>query len=79
MNALKADPKSVDLRALATHFYRLGVRVLQVFEDEELVDLLADVCAVSCLVSPYIPRTNSVWGRLLDLQETRYEDRRPCE
>jgi GINS complex subunit 3 len=50
MNALKADPRSVDLRALAPHFYRLGVRVLQVFEDEELVDLLADVYAVSWLL-----------------------------
>ncbi|KAI5809031.1 hypothetical protein DFH27DRAFT_542197 [Peziza echinospora] len=41
-NALKADPKSVDLRALATHFYALGCRVLQLFEDEELADVLAD-------------------------------------
>lgn len=43
MNALKAEPRAVDLRALALHFYRLGVRTLQLFEEEEMVDVLADV------------------------------------
>lgn len=47
VNALKADPKSVDLRALATHFYGLGVRMLELFEEEELVDVLGDVCLSS--------------------------------
>ncbi|KAF8475849.1 hypothetical protein BDZ91DRAFT_195997 [Kalaharituber pfeilii] len=41
-NALKADPRSVDLRSLATHFYALGCRVLQLFEEEELGDILAE-------------------------------------
>ena len=40
MNALKADPKSVDLRALAQHFYGLGARILELFEEEEVCDVL---------------------------------------
>ncbi|KAL3426742.1 DNA replication complex GINS protein psf-3 [Phlyctema vagabunda] len=40
MNALKADPKSVDLRALAQHFYGLGTRILELFEEEEICDVL---------------------------------------
>jgi len=46
MNALKADPRTVDLRALAPHFYSLGVRILELFEEEEMVDILSDVRAV---------------------------------
>lgn len=42
MNALKADPKSVDLRALAQHFYGLGARILELFEEEEVCDVLMD-------------------------------------
>jgi len=38
MNALKADAKSVDLRAQAQHFYGLSARVLDLFDEEE-VDL----------------------------------------
>ncbi|EGE00254.1 GINS complex subunit Psf3 [Trichophyton tonsurans CBS 112818] len=41
INALKADPRTVDLRALAPHFYRLGCRILQLFEEEEMVDVLS--------------------------------------
>lgn len=43
MNALKADPRTVDLRALAPHFYNLSERILELFEEEELVDVLTDV------------------------------------
>ena len=42
MNALKADPKSVDLRALAQHFYGLGERILELFEEEEVCDVLME-------------------------------------
>jgi GINS complex subunit 3 len=42
MNALKADPKSVDVRALASHFYSLGSRVLELFEEEEVCDVLME-------------------------------------
>jgi GINS complex subunit 3 len=42
MNALKADPKSVDLRALAQHFYGLGARILELFEEEEVCDVLME-------------------------------------
>ena len=40
MNALKADPKSVDLRALAQHFYGLGERILELFEEDEVCNVL---------------------------------------
>lgn len=43
MNALKADPRTVDLRAQAPHFYNLGTRILELFEEEEMVDVLIDV------------------------------------
>ncbi|KAI5843165.1 DNA replication complex GINS protein psf3 [Tricharina praecox] len=39
-NALKADPRTVELRSLATHFYGLGERVLGLFEEEVLCDVL---------------------------------------
>ncbi|OKO92775.1 DNA replication complex GINS protein psf3 [Penicillium subrubescens] len=42
MNALKADPRTVDLRALAPHFYTLSERILEIFEEEEMVDVLID-------------------------------------
>jgi GINS complex subunit 3 len=42
MNALKADPKSVDLRAQAQHFYTLGMRLLELFEEEEVCDVLME-------------------------------------
>lgn len=43
LNALKADPRTVDLRNLAPHFYSLGVRILELFEEEEMGDVLSDV------------------------------------
>ncbi|KAA8575031.1 hypothetical protein MFRU_002g03420 [Monilinia fructicola] len=42
LNALKADPKSVELRNLAQNFYGLGVRVLELFEEEEVCDVLME-------------------------------------
>lgn len=42
MNALKADPRTVDLRALAPHFYNLGARILELFEEEEMIEVLSD-------------------------------------
>ena len=43
MNALKADPRTIDLRALAPHFYNLSQRILELFEEEEMVDVLTNV------------------------------------
>lgn len=43
LNALKADAKTVDLRSLAGHYYELAARVLELFEEEEIVDVLCDV------------------------------------
>lgn len=44
LNALKADPRTVDLRSLAPHFYSLSERVLELFEEEEIVNILTEVC-----------------------------------
>lgn len=46
LNALKADPRTVDLRALAPHFYNLGARILELFEEEEMIEVLSDVSAI---------------------------------
>jgi GINS complex subunit 3 len=43
LNALKADPRTVDLRALAPHFYNLGARILELFEEEEMIEVLGHV------------------------------------
>jgi len=40
LNALKADAKTLDLRALAPHFYALGARMMELFEEEEVCDVL---------------------------------------
>ena len=44
LNALKADPRTIDLRSLAPHFYSLSERVLELFEEEEMVEVLLNVC-----------------------------------
>jgi len=46
INALKADPKSVDLRAQAQHFYSLGARMLDLFEEDEILDVLTETFRV---------------------------------
>ena len=46
INALKADAKSVDLRAQAQHFYNLGARMLELFEEDEILDVLSDTFRV---------------------------------
>jgi hypothetical protein len=51
LNALKADPRTVDLRALAPHFYNLGARILELFDEEEMIEVLSDVRA-----TPLSPR-----------------------
>jgi GINS complex subunit 3 len=42
INALKADPKTVHLRQQAPHFYGLGARMLELFDEEELVEVLTE-------------------------------------
>ncbi|KAI9855193.1 MAG: DNA replication protein [Vezdaea acicularis] len=42
LNALKADPRTVDLRSQASHFYSLGARMLELFEEEEIADVLIE-------------------------------------
>lgn len=43
INALKADPNSIDLRVQSPHFYTLGARILDLFEDDDIVDVLTEV------------------------------------
>lgn len=43
MNALKADPCTVDVRAQALQFYTLAARMLDLFEEDEMVDVLSEV------------------------------------
>ena len=43
INALKADPRTIDIRALAPHFYSLGALMLELFEEDELVDVMTEV------------------------------------
>ncbi len=43
INALKADPKTVDLRAQAPHFYALGARIMEVFDDRAVLNTLLNV------------------------------------
>ncbi|PLB33318.1 DNA replication protein PSF3 [Aspergillus candidus] len=45
LNAFKADPRTIDLRSLAPHFYSLSERVLELFEEEEMVDVLLNTFA----------------------------------
>jgi GINS complex subunit 3 len=47
LNALKANPRTVELRSLAPHFYDLAARSLDLFEEDEIVDVLLDVNAPS--------------------------------
>ena len=44
LNALKADSRTVDLRGLAPHFYQLAAMVLELYDLEEVVDVLSEVC-----------------------------------
>ena len=52
INALKADPNSVDLRAQAPHFYALGARILDLFEDDDIVDVLTEVSETEAFEGP---------------------------
>ncbi|MBE7180013.1 MAG: DNA replication complex GINS protein PSF3 [Terriglobus roseus] len=42
INALKADPRTIDVRALAPHFYSLAAMMLELFEEDELADVTTD-------------------------------------
>lgn len=46
LNALKADPRTVDLRTQAPHFYNLGTRMMDLFEEDEIVEVLTNVSAL---------------------------------
>ena len=64
MNALRADPKSVDLRAQAQWFYGLGERMMELFDEEETADVLTDVCR---------PSLNVTRGMLIAIRLSRNE------
>lgn len=50
IHALEADPKSVDLRAQAPHFYALGAKIMDLFDDDYVTEVLLNVGIA--LVSP---------------------------
>jgi len=74
LNALKADPRTVELRQLAPHFYALGSRILELFEEDELVDVLSDVCESV----GYPQNINVLLILKTELQEASQRDCRPC-
>jgi GINS complex subunit 3 len=71
IHALEADPKSVDLRAQAPHFYALGAKILDLFEDDYITDVLLDVRESDCLC--LIQQAN----KHIDLQEAGRRSCRP--
>jgi len=42
LNALKADPRTVELRALAPHFYAMGAHMIESLNDDELLEVLTE-------------------------------------
>ena len=62
LDALRADPKSVDLRQQAPHFYALAAKVLDLFEDDEVVDVLVEVC-FTLLIVLVMSLSCVGWGR----------------
>jgi GINS complex subunit 3 len=56
LNALRADPKTVELRPLVPHFYSLGTRILELFEDEDLAEVLTDVGTVQTSAVTHVDR-----------------------
>ena len=43
INALDADPRSVDLRGQAPNFYAVGAKILELFDDDQIVGVLLKV------------------------------------
>jgi hypothetical protein len=74
VNALKADPKTVDLRAQAPQYYSLGAKILDLFEDEDLADVLIEVCmplpCASILLIIHYRRSRSAPLRSLTMRIT---------
>ena len=73
LNALKADPRTLDLRALAPHFYALGARMLELFEEDELVEVMSDVSICTFRIWCY---DDLVLITFADIQETSKRDSR---
>ena len=43
LNALKANPKTVDLSYQTPYFYKLAALALELFEEDEIVEILTEV------------------------------------
>ncbi|KAF2812514.1 GINS complex, Psf3 component [Mytilinidion resinicola] len=68
-NALKADPRTVDLRALASHFYNLATRLLEMYvedinksEEQEMIRVLSETFKARAAV--IADQANNVRGTL---------------
>ena len=76
LNALKADPRTVDLRVRAPHFYELAARTLEFFEEDEIVDILTDVRSLNQSIIFGISVLTDLVA--IDVQEASSSNRRPC-
>jgi hypothetical protein len=80
LNALKADPRTVDLRALAPHFYNLGARILELFEEEEMIEVLSDTFkARAALIADQAHNPRGALGEGADFMRGLDENERQCK
>lgn len=42
INALRANPRTVDIRALAPHFYSFAARLFELFDEDEMVEIMGE-------------------------------------
>jgi hypothetical protein len=95
-NDLKADPRMVDLRGLNPNFFSFGALNLELWpEDDELLDLLVEVCGENNLQAANIwqsfkkrareigdqapNQSTSVSSEVADFRQRLDEDERHCK
>ena len=76
INALEADAKSVDIRAQAPHYYALGSKILELFEDDQIVEVLLKVSWHSSLQDRVDADTRQ---RHLDKEQQRLQTTRTIQ
>ncbi|PGG99389.1 GINS complex subunit 3 [Blastomyces parvus] len=80
LNALKADPRTVDLRSLAPHFYRLGARMLELVEEEEMVDVLMETFKKRAMeIADHAHNSRGALGDGVEFLRGLDETERQCE
>jgi GINS complex subunit 3 len=67
MNALKANPRTVDLRAQAPYFYALAALALELFEEDEMVETLLETFkARAAEIADHAHNTHGALGEGVD-------------